>query len=273
MLRRASTSRLAASLAASCTALVFVLMRWSLPSCSSASHDLLRAPPHRPMPPPATDNVAATRHRGDSRRRAARRTSLSARAIPPFYDVLGKRYFVLPTAEGYVERGVASWYGPGFHEATHFERRAVRHVRHDCGTQDAAAALLRAGHESAQRAQRDVARQRSRSVQGWTHHRSVLHRRRKARHPARRHCLRRGPRTDARHDVATDSCLPAKRTVRTGWRFRSAGECIEAAGAAAHTGHRRRASCAKIRSTASRCSAYASVRFRPSPSSIASSHG
>ncbi|HTY94908.1 MAG TPA: septal ring lytic transglycosylase RlpA family protein [Steroidobacteraceae bacterium] len=34
---------------------------------------------------------------------------------PPFYDVLGHRYTILPTADGYVERGVASWYGPGFH--------------------------------------------------------------------------------------------------------------------------------------------------------------
>jgi rare lipoprotein A len=30
--------------------------------------------------------------------------------------VLGKRYFVLPTAEGFIERGIASWYGPGFHK-------------------------------------------------------------------------------------------------------------------------------------------------------------
>jgi rare lipoprotein A len=34
---------------------------------------------------------------------------------PPFYEVLGHRYFVLGSAEGYVERGVASWYGPTFH--------------------------------------------------------------------------------------------------------------------------------------------------------------
>ena len=34
---------------------------------------------------------------------------------PPFYEVLGRRYAVLATAQGYVERGVASWYGPGFH--------------------------------------------------------------------------------------------------------------------------------------------------------------
>jgi len=39
----------------------------------------------------------------------------SAHGNPPFYDVLGKRYFVLGTAANYVERGVASWYGPTFH--------------------------------------------------------------------------------------------------------------------------------------------------------------
>ncbi len=35
---------------------------------------------------------------------------------PPFYDVFGKRYYVLSSSLGYLERGVASWYGPGFHE-------------------------------------------------------------------------------------------------------------------------------------------------------------
>jgi rare lipoprotein A len=39
----------------------------------------------------------------------------SKRGNPPFYTVLGKRYVVLDSAEGYVERGVASWYGPTFH--------------------------------------------------------------------------------------------------------------------------------------------------------------
>ena len=33
---------------------------------------------------------------------------------PRFYDVDGHRYYVLPTARGYVARGVASWYGPEF---------------------------------------------------------------------------------------------------------------------------------------------------------------
>jgi rare lipoprotein A len=35
---------------------------------------------------------------------------------PPYYDVFGKRYYVLSSGVGYVERGVASWYGPGFHK-------------------------------------------------------------------------------------------------------------------------------------------------------------
>ncbi|GAA0696092.1 septal ring lytic transglycosylase RlpA family protein [Marinobacterium maritimum] len=34
------------------------------------------------------------------------------------YTVLGKRYHVLPTAEGYRKRGIASWYGKKFHGHT-----------------------------------------------------------------------------------------------------------------------------------------------------------
>jgi rare lipoprotein A len=39
----------------------------------------------------------------------------STRGNPLSYEVFGKRYIILPTADGYVERGVASWYGPDFH--------------------------------------------------------------------------------------------------------------------------------------------------------------
>jgi len=42
----------------------------------------------------------------------------SRKGNPPFYEVFGKRYFVMPDATGYAERGVASWYGPGFHAAS-----------------------------------------------------------------------------------------------------------------------------------------------------------
>jgi len=34
---------------------------------------------------------------------------------PNSYIVLGQRYFVRPSAEGYIARGTASWYGPNFH--------------------------------------------------------------------------------------------------------------------------------------------------------------
>ena len=39
----------------------------------------------------------------------------SKRGNPPFYTVMGKRYQVLDSSQGYLERGVASWYGPTFH--------------------------------------------------------------------------------------------------------------------------------------------------------------
>lgn len=37
------------------------------------------------------------------------------RGNPPFYDVLGERYFVMDSGYGYVEQGIASWYGEAFH--------------------------------------------------------------------------------------------------------------------------------------------------------------
>ncbi len=39
------------------------------------------------------------------------------RGNPPFYEVFGKRYYVMAKSDGWVERGTASWYGPGFHAA------------------------------------------------------------------------------------------------------------------------------------------------------------
>ncbi len=67
------------------------------------------APPARivqPPPPPSVLSVPDAIPRPEPR---------SKLGNPPFYDVLGHRYFVLASAEGYLERGVASWYGPGFH--------------------------------------------------------------------------------------------------------------------------------------------------------------
>lgn len=39
----------------------------------------------------------------------------SARGNPPFYEVLGQRYYVRESSEGYRETGIASWYGRKFH--------------------------------------------------------------------------------------------------------------------------------------------------------------
>jgi rare lipoprotein A len=44
--------------------------------------------------------------------------SYGGRGNPPFYEVFGRRYHVLPTSAGYLERGVASWYGRDFHGLT-----------------------------------------------------------------------------------------------------------------------------------------------------------
>ena len=62
--------------------------------------------PVAPAPPPAPDAIPDAAPRVEPR---------SAHGNPPFYNVLGQRYYVLTTADGYLERGVASWYGPTFH--------------------------------------------------------------------------------------------------------------------------------------------------------------
>jgi rare lipoprotein A len=38
-----------------------------------------------------------------------------SRGNPPFYVVFGERYYVMPSSQGYREKGVASWYGKKFH--------------------------------------------------------------------------------------------------------------------------------------------------------------
>jgi rare lipoprotein A len=58
-------------------------------------------------PPPKPDSIPEVIPRIEPRARSGN---------PPFYDVFGKRYYVLSSSVGYRERGVASWYGPGFHK-------------------------------------------------------------------------------------------------------------------------------------------------------------
>jgi rare lipoprotein A len=63
--------------------------------------------PLRPAPPPAPSTPP-----GEG---VARDEPRARYGNPPFYEVGGRRYVVLQSAVGYVEQGVASWYGPDFH--------------------------------------------------------------------------------------------------------------------------------------------------------------
>ena len=67
-------------------------------------------PPEAPSPP--VSNPPASPAPADALPRVEPR---SRHGNPPFYEVFGKRYYVLSSSAAYVERGVASWYGPGFH--------------------------------------------------------------------------------------------------------------------------------------------------------------
>jgi rare lipoprotein A len=64
-------------------------------------------PPESLTPPPIPDSIPDAIPRIEPRARSGN---------PPFYNVFGKRYYVLSSSVGYWERGVASWYGPGFHK-------------------------------------------------------------------------------------------------------------------------------------------------------------
>ena len=74
-------------------------------------------PPRPPVSTTAPAELAAPPPMPDSAQDAVPRIEPRARSgNPPFYVVFGKRYYVLSSSTGYWERGVASWYGPGFHK-------------------------------------------------------------------------------------------------------------------------------------------------------------
>ena len=102
------------------TGLVLVVCATALlGGCSISS----RRPPPGPLPPPEMQPVPlpTTKQPGappdiNSIPDAVPKDEpRSKRGNPPFYTVLGKRYSVLDSTDGYLERGVASWYGPTFH--------------------------------------------------------------------------------------------------------------------------------------------------------------
>jgi len=93
-----------------CRAVLAFTLIYALAACSTLGPPV-RHPPAPPVmpPPPPPNNVDAI---PDA---IPKLEPKSAHGNPPFYDTLGKRYYVLSSADGYVERGVASWYGPTFH--------------------------------------------------------------------------------------------------------------------------------------------------------------
>ncbi len=86
-----------------------------LAACSALGRREAPAP-SAPVPPPTQPGAPAAPTSLDSIPDAVPRFEpRSKHGNPPFYEVLGRRYFVLDSADGYLERGVASWYGPTFH--------------------------------------------------------------------------------------------------------------------------------------------------------------
>jgi rare lipoprotein A len=92
----------------------------ALPFCAAVAIGMtacFSAPPRPEVPSPVAQPAPETPPPAQSVPDVVPRSEPRSRSgNPPFYDVMGKRYFVLSSNVGYVERGVASWYGPGFHK-------------------------------------------------------------------------------------------------------------------------------------------------------------
>jgi rare lipoprotein A len=96
--------------------LLALIAALSIAGCASAPHG--SAPPAALTPPveqpsPSGGGAANPPFVPDAIPRVEPR---SRYGNPPYYDVFGKRYYVLASSVDYIERGVASWYGPGFHQ-------------------------------------------------------------------------------------------------------------------------------------------------------------
>jgi rare lipoprotein A len=92
---------------------ICVLVAIGLAACAGTAPKRAGPSPNSAIPPGTASPPPAAQSAPDAVPHAEPR---SRYGNPPFYDVFGKRYYVLSSSTGYVERGVASWYGPGFHK-------------------------------------------------------------------------------------------------------------------------------------------------------------
>ena len=99
-----------------CAGAALLACALALAGCSITAHRPAAPPPPAAPAPAAAASVPAPPADISAIADAVPRPEpRSAHGNPAFYDVFGQRYFVLPSAAGYLERGVASWYGPTFH--------------------------------------------------------------------------------------------------------------------------------------------------------------
>jgi rare lipoprotein A len=94
-------------------ALLLTLVAFALGGCSvtrrhhgEPTRTVIPSGSNVPSPPPDVLDIPDAVPRAEPR---------GTRGNPPVYEVFGKRYHVMASSAGWVERGTASWYGPGFH--------------------------------------------------------------------------------------------------------------------------------------------------------------
>lgn len=86
--------------------LTAILLSFLLISCGGSNHTVF---PNQDGPPTRTIDVSKVPNA------VPQPTQRSKYGNPASYEVFGKRYYVMPSSQGYKERGVASWYGSKFH--------------------------------------------------------------------------------------------------------------------------------------------------------------
>ena len=87
-----------------------------LSGCASAPPRAGAPPPTAQVPPRSAQAPVPPAHLLDVPDAIPRAEPRAFYGNPASYEVFGKRYYVMDSSVGYVERGVASWYGPGFHK-------------------------------------------------------------------------------------------------------------------------------------------------------------